>query len=208
MHVFVLFGHYAIICNAYTNKIIIIPSFFQDGTEVDEPAPFEASDIPQTSGGNIASCEKISSEISPSTNNNRKHCKRKRNPEAHEAYEVMKKLQSQMKQKDDCDVFAENVAYQLHQIPDIRSQMIAKYRINQVLFEVEMSQFDIYSNPPSYAIIISYGSSRPSSAGLDHQFTPIADALAVVKNLDNGDDSVKKILYRITVILFVVFGPF
>lgn len=98
----------------------------------------------------------------------------------------MKQLQSQMKQKDDCDVFAENVASQLRQITDIRSRMIAKHRINQVLFEIGMSQFDIYSNPPSN------GSSRPSSAGLDHQFTPIADALADVNNLDNGDDSEKK----------------
>ncbi|RZF32908.1 hypothetical protein LSTR_LSTR004299 [Laodelphax striatellus] len=97
----------------------------------------------------------------------------------------MKNLQSRMKQKDDCDVFAENVACQLRQITHIRSQMIAKHRINQVLFEIGMSQFDISYNPPSN------GSSRPSSAGLDHQFKPIADALAVVNNLDNGDDPAK-----------------
>lgn len=38
-------------------------------------------------------------------------------------------------------VFGENVACQLRQIKDRRLQMVAKHRINQVLFEIGMSEF-------------------------------------------------------------------
>lgn len=49
-------------------------------------------------------------------------------------------------------VFGENVACQLRQIKDRRLQMVAKHRINQVLFEIGMSDFqpaDANSRPGS-----------------------------------------------------------
>lgn len=49
-------------------------------------------------------------------------------------------------------VFGENVACQLRQIKDRRLQMVAKHRINQVLFEIGMSEFqpaDATSRPGS-----------------------------------------------------------
>lgn len=141
-----------------------------------------------TSGQNISTSGQNISEISPSTTktpvNNQKptYYKRKRNPQAEEAYAVMKKLECNLKPKDDCDIFAEDVACQLRQITDIRSRMIAKHRINQVLFEIGMAQFENNFNPPSTC------SSRTSSASQD-QFIPIANSLAVVNDILEENES-------------------
>lgn len=57
-----------------------------------------------------------------------------------EAYAVMTRLGN--KDKDHCDVVGENVACHLREIKDPKLQMVAKHRINQVLFEIAMSEFE------------------------------------------------------------------
>lgn len=54
---------------------------------------------------------------------------------------MMKSLGNNLTKKDDCDIFGENVACQLRQLKDVRSRMIAKHRINEILFEMCMAQF-------------------------------------------------------------------
>ncbi|XP_074026326.1 uncharacterized protein [Leptinotarsa decemlineata] len=70
---------------------------------------------------------------------------------AEEAYGVMNRLEK-IGERDHCEVFEENVACQLRQMKDSRLQMVAKHRINQVLFEIGMSEFqppDATSSPGS-----------------------------------------------------------
>jgi hypothetical protein len=149
----------------------------------------------ETSEPNTSANEQTIPEVSPSTRptkspapaDNRKPTfnKRKRNPVAAEAYDVMKKLGTNLKQKDDCDIFGENVACQLRDIRDVRSRMIAKHRINEVLFEIGMSQFQIPS--PSNA-----------SSGDQEQVLPIGNGLSIVNNtlevINEGETEIYTVL--------------
>lgn len=55
---------------------------------------------------------------------------------------MMKKLQSNIKEKDEYDVFGENVAFQIRRLSSERNKALAKHRINQILFEIEMLDID------------------------------------------------------------------
>lgn len=98
----------------------------------------------------------------------------------------MKRLGNNIKVKDDLDVFGENVACHLRKMKDERNRVVAKHRINQVLFEMELAE---YSNSSSSAPSTSFNTtSRPSSAGspsllrqdsVDEPFS-VTNSLAVV----------------------------
>lgn len=82
--------------------------------------------------------------------------KRWYSPVSEEAFSVGKNVQY----KDEYDIFGELVACQLRKCTDLRERAIAKQRINQVLFDLEMSSW----NNPSSSHSTSPSTSRCSDA--------------------------------------------
>lgn len=151
-----------------------------------------------------------SNDITPSpTTSHRKpiNTKRKRSQEAEEAYNVMKKLEANLR-RDDCDVFGENVACQLREITDTRSRMVAKHRINQILFEFGIAQFDNEqstsssyepssrpTSTPSMEPMFTPSSSRPPSVNQDQPFA-IGNTIGVLADL-LGDEGTEEPSYTV-----------
>ncbi|XP_074030028.1 uncharacterized protein isoform X1 [Leptinotarsa decemlineata] len=109
---------------------------------------------------------------------------------AEEAYGVMNRLEKKIGERDHCEVFGGNVACQLRQIKDRRLQMVAKHRINQVLFEIGMSEFqpsDATSNPGS--LLEATNSPTPSmySSVSPHDADPESTQLNATNILTTSD---------------------
>lgn len=68
--------------------------------------------------------------------------KRRRNTMADEAYCVMKEVGSNVKKKDEFDIFGDLVACELRKCSDKRYVALAKRRISDILFDVEMREFN------------------------------------------------------------------
>lgn len=76
-----------------------------------------------------------------------------------EAYQVMKKVSSQLNQpgiEDEFDIFGKNVACQLRKIINSRDQALAKHRINTILFEMELNQLPMGPEPSRSTSASSY----------------------------------------------------
>ncbi|KAJ8883954.1 hypothetical protein PR048_015810 [Dryococelus australis] len=131
---------------------------FQADTPEENPDREQVQEIVQTGFRNISEKDTPTSPLPAKVLE--RTSKRKYNPMAEEAYSVMKQLGSKIKQKDDFDVFGENDACQLRKITYVCSQTIAKHRINQSVFWMEMPSFTIHSN----SNVPSFSTLRPSSA--------------------------------------------
>lgn len=86
-----------------------------------------------------------------------------------EAYQVMKKVSSQLNQpriEDEFDIFGKNVACQLRKIKNSRDQALTKHRINTILFEMELNQLPEPSRSTSASSYIQ--SFDPSTSNETH----------------------------------------
>lgn len=68
-----------------------------------------------------------------------KHPSKRRYPIAEETYRVMKKLGEKVNTKDEFSIFKEHITCQLRKCTDLHDLAIAKRRINDVLFDLEMA---------------------------------------------------------------------
>lgn len=67
----------------------------------------------------------------------------RRNTIADEAYSVMKAVGNNLKKKDEFDIFGDLVACELRKCSDKRYVALAKRRISDILFDVEMHEFNM-----------------------------------------------------------------
>ncbi|XP_046686437.1 uncharacterized protein LOC124372114 [Homalodisca vitripennis] len=89
----------------------------------------------------------------------RKLTKKRKASIVDEAYQVMKKVSSQLNQpgiEDEFDIFGKNVACQLRKLKNSRDQALAKHRINTILFEMELKQLPMGPEPSRSTSASSY----------------------------------------------------
>lgn len=96
-----------------------------------EEFPAQASRAPTTSPVFTSAAQEIPSS------------KRSRSSIADEAYSVVKEVGSNFKNKDEFDIFGDLVACELRKCRDKKYVALAKRRISDVLFDVEMHEFNI-----------------------------------------------------------------
>lgn len=99
--------------------------------------------------------------------------KRKKNPMAEEAYEVMKSLVCKQGQRDEYHVFGEHVGYKIRKLPTDYAKSTVEYLINNILYEAETGKYDFppqqqyqYVQQPynqSQSVSAPYQSNIPSS---------------------------------------------
>lgn len=104
-----------------------------------EELPTQTSRASSSTGETSTS---ISCAPPPSVAQHRPLNKRRRNTMADEAYSVMKEVGSNLKKKDEFDIFGDLVACELRKCSDKRYVALAKRRISDILFDVEMHEFN------------------------------------------------------------------